>query len=161
MRTVPLPNGHSFALYQSALELPARRHLEYQCYLVQDAGIGSDMEAVHAHFGKLARLMAAGKQAEASDELANLHFNLNYLLERFSPRHLSFACLVTQIDGQPLPWDPTDEGLQQVIARLSELGLTEELLQAEYEAVKKNSQKSGNTSSPLMATASSSPTPSS
>jgi hypothetical protein len=137
MHIVALPDGHSFAMYHSALELPARRHLEYQCRLVQDSGIGSDMDAVYAHLAKAGRLVAAGKQTEAGDELANLHYNLNFLLERFSPRHLSFACLITQIDGQPVPWDPTEEGLQRVIEQLSELGLTEGILQAEFEDVKK------------------------
>lgn len=139
MRTILLAAGHSVALYQSPLELPARRHLEYQCRLVQDAGIGSTMTAVAAHFDRLSRLLAAGKTTEASDELANLHYNLNFALEKFSPQHLAFACLVAQVDDKPVDFDPSEEGLQALVARLSDYGLTQGHVEAELETVKKNS----------------------
>lgn len=142
MRLIPLKDGHSASLFFSADELTARRYNEFQHYLVQDTGIGSDENAVQQHFGSLAARLAAAQTdpeqlALAADELALLHYNFNFMLGRTQNKQLSFAVLVGAVDGQPTN-DLSEEGLTALIARLSDYGLTQGQIQsAVAEFVKK------------------------
>jgi len=138
MRTLPLADGHIVTLYQSMHELPAQRHSEFQCRLVQAAGIGSTMADVNKHFERLAQFMAAGRSADAADELAHLHYNFNFALEQFSPETLAFGCLVAAVDGQPTPAKCEDDGLQELLNQLSGWGLTAGLVEDICQEVKKN-----------------------
>lgn len=129
MRTIILNDGHTASFYLSAHEIPIGRYTEFQHYQVQDAGIGSDDEAVNRHFSNLtARLMAAQTDPEqfgpAADELALLHYNFNFMRVRFQPKQLAFAALVGAVDGQPTT-DVSEEGLSELVARLGSWGLTQ------------------------------------
>jgi len=129
MQTVPLGDAHHVSLYQSIFELPAGRHATMQQYLVQAAGIGSSIGAVQRHFEQLAALMVAAQQephrlGEAADELANLHYNVQFMLEKFDPTQLAFGCLVAAVDGVPVT-DLSEQGLKELLLRLSAMGLTQ------------------------------------
>lgn len=137
MRTIQLSSDHSISLYQSAQELPARRHLAFNCYLVQQGGIGSTPEDISQRFSRCGQLMAAGMHQDAATELANLHYSFQFALQQFSPLQLAFGCLLAEVDGQPVT-DYSEPALQALLARLSEQGLTQTMVTAEVEDVKKN-----------------------
>ena len=122
MRIIPLL-PHTVTIYQSIQELPERRHQEFQYYLLQETGIGSTVTAVEQHFERLASFITHNMQQEAADELANLHYNFSFALERFSPASLAFGCLVAAVDEVATD-DLSEEGLQQLVTRLSTYGLS-------------------------------------
>lgn len=129
MRTLTLNDGHTVSFYLSAYEIPAGRYTEFQHYQAQDAGIGSDDEAVDRHFSNVtARLMAAQTDPEqlgpAADELALLHYNFQFMRDRYQPKQLAFAALVGAVDGMPTT-DLSDDGLSELVTRLSGYGLTQ------------------------------------
>jgi hypothetical protein len=129
MRVLELNGGHTASLYLSAHEIPAGRYTEYQHYLVQDAGIGSDEGAVERHFGNLTARIAAAESdpkqiALAADELALLHYNFEFMRQRVNCKQLAFGCLVGAVDGVPTT-DLSEDALTVLLARLSAHGLTQ------------------------------------
>ncbi|WP_151086854.1 hypothetical protein [Hymenobacter baengnokdamensis] len=129
MRTLTLDNGHTASFYLSAHEITAGRYTEFQHYQMQDAGIGSDEEAVDRHFASLAARLAAAQADSkqlvyAADELALLHYNFQFMRGRDQPGQLAFAVLVGAVDGIPTT-DLSEEGLKALISRLSSYGLTQ------------------------------------
>ncbi|MDF7810700.1 hypothetical protein [Hymenobacter sp. YC55] len=141
MRLITLPAQHTINLYQTVHELPARRHLHYNCYLVQAAGIGNTIDDVNHRLSRLGQLVAAGKQQDAAVELENLHYALHWAIEKFSPEQMAFGMLIAAVDGVPLT-DFSEENLKRLLDQLSDWGLTTGMVTAEVEDVKKNSRLS-------------------
>jgi len=141
MRTLTLPGGTRVRLFQSIFELSATRHNELQHWLVRGAGIGSGVGAIDRHFSTVTAYLAADKREEAADALALLHYAFAETLAQFSPKHLAFGVLVASVDEVPCQ-DFSEPGLEALLATLSELGLTEQMVTAEVEDVKKNWQRS-------------------
>jgi len=140
MRTISLvaPYAtHEVKLYQSIFELPADEHAAFQRYLLQEAHIGSTLADVQQHFAKLDQLLSEGRLEEAGDERALLHYNLQFILEGFSPSSLAFGCLVYALDGERIQ-DRTEEGLRALLTNLSLSGLTAGHVQELLDEVKKN-----------------------
>lgn len=136
MRALTLPTGPVLELYQSIFELPAGRHSEFQYWLIRQAGIGSDAAAIGQRFSTATALLAAGKNEEAADALAVLHYAFNEALASFSSRQFAFGCLVAGWNGRP--WtDTTEEGLSRLLEELTAAGLIEGMVVGEVEAVKK------------------------
>ena len=133
MREVTLA-GHRVTLYTSIEELPMARFHKYNKYLLVDAGIGSDMQAVDGHISRVVQYIKDGKREEAGRELENLRQNFYMIMSETNPRQMSFACLVKELDGEVCD-DLSDEGLQRVCAKLSDIPVNE--VTAEHEAVKK------------------------
>jgi hypothetical protein len=129
MRTITLNDGHIASFYSSAHEIPVGRYTEFQYYQVQDAGIGSDEGAVDRHFGNLSARMAAAQAdpeqlGPAADELALLHYNFQFMRDRYQPNQLAFAVLVGAVDGVPTT-DVSEDGLVALVTRLHGYGLTQ------------------------------------
>lgn len=137
MRELTLSHSHSVTLYESIFELPEVRRLEFNCYLAQEMGIGADVPSLHRHFSSVTNFLASGQPAEAADELAQLLFNVQFMLEKFGPQSLSFCVLVAQVDGIPTA-DYTETGLTALRDRLSSYGLTAGQVETEVATVKKN-----------------------
>lgn len=138
MRTLPLPTGTLLQLYESVFELPAGRHNEFQYWLTRGAGIGSGVQDIERHFATTAAFLAADEPEKAADALALLHYAFGDTLDKFSSKHLAFGCLVAEWPlGQPVT-DLTEAGLTRLRDELSAAGLTEGMVTAEVEEVKKN-----------------------
>lgn len=148
MRTLTLPDGSGLSLWQSAHELPAGRHSEFQYWLIRESGIGSDAASVEQRLSQTAALLAAAaaqqgdaagmakRLEEAGDALALVHYAFNDALDKFSSRQLAFGCLVAEWRGKP--WtDASEEGLGRLRDELSAAGLTEGLVVGEVDALKK------------------------
>lgn len=110
---------HKVRIYESIDELPMERFHRYNKYLLIDAGLGSDISTLDAHIEKVVRFMHSGDTENATKELENLRQNVFLVQTEQSPRMLSFACLVSAIDGKPCD-DLTDEGLERVRRMLTD-----------------------------------------
>ncbi|HEX8656189.1 MAG TPA: hypothetical protein VF690_01570 [Hymenobacter sp.] len=137
MRDLQLSFRHTCTLYQSIFELPEARRIEFNCYMLQETGIGSSFASVQQHFASVMAFLAADRRTEAADELAVLLYNFNFMLEKFSPRSLAFGCLVAAVDGVPVT-DYSETGLTTLRDQLSRYGLTAGMVEEEVAAVKKN-----------------------
>lgn len=104
---------HAVKVYDSIDDLPMVRFHKYNKMLLIDAGIGSDMQSFDAHVEKVARFMQNGDNENAIKELENLRQNVYVIQTEQSPRNLSFAALVAEIDGKACD-DLSDEGLDRV-----------------------------------------------
>lgn len=136
MRTIPTPQG-SFRISESIKELPIHRFSEFQKYLLQDSGIGSDIESIYRHSEKLDIFLASNKVQEAINERANQHFNFFYMLNRISITHLTFAVFVDSIDDKPVT-DYSESNLLLVCEQLGKVnGLQRQELESILEDVKK------------------------
>lgn len=127
---------HSFKLWTSIKELPADRFSDFQKYLIQASGVGSDMAAVNAHFTNLDLFLSAGKLDEARQERLNLQRNIFYSLSGISIDSYVFACLVAELDGQPVT-DFTEPGLSRTLETLKNWGITYGTIADTLDEVKK------------------------
>jgi hypothetical protein len=125
---------HRVKVYDSIDDLPMARFHKYNKMLLIDAGIGSDIASFDAHIEKVVRYLRNGDTEDAGKELENLRQNVFVIQTEQSPRNLSFAALVAEIDGKPCD-DLSDEGLEAVRMKLTDAPRKD--VTAAYAAVKK------------------------
>ena len=116
MKTIELA-GHVVVIYDSIDELPIKRFHVYNRYLLVDAGIGSDITDFDNHVERVVQYIKQGDNTNAGKEMDNLRQNVFLILNQQSVEHLSFACLVKQIDGVRYD-DMSQEGLEKVLELL-------------------------------------------
>lgn len=104
---------HRVRLYDSIDDLPMERFHRYNKMLLIDAGLGSDISAMDAHVEKVVRFMRGGDVDSATKELENLRQTVYLVQTEQSPRNLSFACLVAEVDGKDCN-DLSEDGLEKV-----------------------------------------------
>ena len=155
MRILELPANKTVHIRETAKELPINRYTDFQKYLIQVAGLGSDMPGVDIHFGKLFRFLGAGMTEEASREAYNLYNNIFLAINKVDIDSVAFNCLVDSIthykpDPDPktgkLPidyietiTDYSEAGLIALAGRLGEYGLTRLMVDDILQDVKKKS----------------------
>lgn len=132
MKTLKL-GGHTVKIYDDIETLPIVRFHRYNKMLLLDAGIGSDMVAVANHIER-AKLYLRDRDENALTELDNLMQSVMMIHGGLSPRHLSFACLVAEVDGHPTD-DISDDGLKATLSLIGNTPTNE--LEAESLSVKK------------------------
>lgn len=139
-------------VYNSVKELPIELSKKMQSYLLQESGVGSTVQDVDGHLARLTTFLAKDMKAEAIEETQNLRLALfsGVMEMRFdSP---AFGCLVYSVDGKRVE-DYSATGLQELMAMLSEKGLTNEKMEEVLSDVKKNLIPNGNfISLPFLAT---------
>lgn len=127
MHTLTLPGG-PVVLYDSPRKMPELQRVEHDYYKLIDSGIGSTIGDVDRHFEPLTLLFGStdvDAQVNAVNNLRYLFFNLIH--KQISPNSLAFAAMVKTVDG--VEWDDyTQEGLQQLVTRMSDMGLTQEVI---------------------------------
>jgi len=139
MRTITgshYPHGQA-SFCETIKELPIDRYSEFQKYLLQDSGMGSDIEAIQRHNEKIDLFLAANKIPEAITERTNQHFNFFFMLNRINITHISFAVLVSSIADKHIE-DYSETNLLTVCSQLGKQGFTHEQLVAILDDVKKN-----------------------
>lgn len=112
MRNVRIGN-HRVLMYDSIDDLPMERFHRYNKFMLIDAGLGSDISTMDAHIEKVTRFMSTGDTESALKELENLRQNIYLVQTEQSPKNLSFACLVAEIDGKEYN-DLSEDGLEKV-----------------------------------------------
>ncbi len=103
-------------------------------YLLQDAGIGSDMQAIDDHFKSLDAFLGGGKIEEAKQERENLRFAFYTMLQEVSYKALAFGCHIFSIDGVEV----TDRSEEALTVMLDSLPLSMTDLEEILTEVKKN-----------------------
>jgi hypothetical protein len=103
--------------------MPIDLFTETKKYIIQDAGIGSDMPAVSNHYSNLYQFLGNGMTQEAAAEAYNLYANIFMMLKGISIDHLTFACFVHSIQDKPLT-DHSETNLRAVCKTLGQMGLT-------------------------------------
>lgn len=125
-------------LYGSIKELPIIRYKLMQSYMLQDAGIGNTIDAIDQRLNNLILFASNGKTDEVVTEVANLRYAFFSMLNKIDYNSLSFACLITEIDGQERN-DLTDAGLSSVVNEISSMPY--DSMQEHWEQIKKNWSK--------------------
>lgn len=121
----PFSRRHVVKLYDEIKEMPIRRAHEFNKLLLQDAGIGSDMESVGRHFSMFHSLIKTDKKAELMQEATNLHNNLFFIIQGLNIRSYCFASLVAEIDGRKYN-DLSTSGAEKTVEALEKVGLRNE-----------------------------------
>lgn len=119
MRTVKI-GTHTVEMYDAIDELPMARFHKYQKYLLIDSGIGSTIEDFDRRIEKARRFCMQNDAANAQKELENMRQCVYMIENGLSPKHLSFACLVSTIDGKQCN-DLSDDALQKVVETFAEV----------------------------------------
>lgn len=151
MRIVELPGSNkSVNIRETPKELPINRYADFQKYLVQAAGLGSDMTMVEEHFSRFFRLQAGAFYEDATREAFNLYQNIHIMLNKIDIESVAFGCLIdsiTHFTGSKKLEDATvekitdysEDGLVTLANRLGEYGLTKEMVSEIVSNVKKKS----------------------
>lgn len=130
-------NGHKLEMFDSIQELPIYRFQLYNLNLMLDAGIGSDINDFDSRCNNVRRLMVKDQEA-ASRELHNMQQLIRFFMSNTSPKIRSFVVLIHKIDGVEVKESElTDEGISDIIKKLSEKGFARKLLDSFLDAVKK------------------------
>ena len=136
MRLITAQDGTSVKIFSSAKELTIERYTELQKQLVMQAYTGSDTQSIASSIEKLSALIADDKKDEATIQCDNLKKALNAAMFSTSYYTTAFAVLVAEI-GKETYSDMTNEGLQTVVDRLKEIGVTYGQIESSVEEVKK------------------------
>jgi hypothetical protein len=135
MRSIQLNPQNTLRYYQSIMELPAGRHMEYQCYMALDAGVGSTEQDVARHEQMAERFATRpGKEQEEFLERCNAHYAQHFVKTNYSPRRLAFASLVESVNGIAAN-DLTEHGLESLLTQLQVFSLTNEQVEECLESV--------------------------
>lgn len=129
MKTVII-NNTKLELYDSIDEMPIVNFQKYNKYLLIDAGIGSDIDAVDGHIVNIAKYVNKGDKKNAMQELQNMRQNMHMIVSGVSPKYMAFAALIARIDGKEQK-DLSDSRLQEILQDLNDVPhgiLTEWLL---------------------------------
>ena len=140
MQEVKLGEGMTLKVYSSIKELPIRVTKEMNKYLIQDAGLGADIESVDAHLAQLLLFIGHGKNAEAMEEAKNMRLGIFSALSKLDFRSLSMACMIQSVNGIPVT-DYTEDGLRNLIEQIGDYPSSE--LESVIDQVKKNLIPSG------------------
>ena len=127
-------------MYDNIDQLPIDRFNKANKYWMLHDNIGSSLEDIDKnHLSKLA--MIAGDKAKSLKEIQNLRILIFNVINEINVKHLSFACLISKIDGVPTE-DTSDNGLKKILKDLSDKGLTNELLKKKLKQAEQRSTKS-------------------
>ena len=130
-------NGHKIKVFNSIEDMPIERFRYFNRYLVTDAGIGGDIEAVASKLGAVVSYIDLGRTDEAKTATRNIIFAINNCIEMNSPEMMSFVCLVHSVDGVNVgDRYRTPEGCSEVIDQLKKVKVS--FLKSVIENVKKN-----------------------
>jgi len=124
---------HEVEMYDAIDELPIVRFHKYQKLLLVDAGVGSDIAGFDQKLEKAKRFIASEKPEQAIQELENLRQGVFMIQNETSPKHKSFAALVTKVDGKE--FGITDAELDEITAILNDVPVRE--LADQLDSVKK------------------------
>lgn len=113
-------HGKTLELYDSIDELPIINFQKYNKYLMLDAGIGSTVDDIDAHIGKVAKFVKRGDTKNALLELQNMRQSMYMINEAISPKYMAFTTLIKTIDGKELT-DLSDDNLKSILKDISHI----------------------------------------
>jgi hypothetical protein len=111
-------NGQTIVFYSSIKEMPIKLYNLTQRYILQDMGIGSDMNAIDSHFSALDGFLAANKIDDAKKERENMRFAFYTMLEQVNYKSLTFGCHIFSVDGIEVI-DRSEEAITELLNTLT------------------------------------------
>lgn len=116
----------TISLYDDIDQLPVERFNKANKYWMLHDNIGSSISDFDAnHFNKLTLL--AGDKQKCIAELNNFRILVFNIQNEINVEHLSFACLIHSVDGEEQS-DLSEDALKRLLKRLSDKGLTQDIL---------------------------------
>lgn len=134
-------------LFDSDRDLTIDRYTEFQCLVLEDIGVGSDVPSIGRHFQQLHTYLSANKSNQGWKEARNLHNNIYFMIEKINTQSLCFAPLIHKIDDkEPFPgFSPTEyhfDNVRKVLKDLAQKGLKQSHVTDILDEVKKNLKQS-------------------
>lgn len=129
-------DGTVILYYANPKELPAGRFKDFQKYVFEDWGIGTDMKAIDQRLATTYNMIMQDMKDKALQELRNFRMTANYILNKLSIKSYALAVLITQI-GEEKFTDYSESGLNLIIEKLDD-NLTQMQMEEVVETVKKN-----------------------
>lgn len=136
MQVIEGSGGIKIHYYANPKELPAGRFKDFQKYMFEDWGVGTDMKAIDARLSTAFNMIQQDMKDKALQELYNLRMAANYILNKLSIKSYAFAVLIGKINDDVCT-DYSEDGLKAIIEKI-EGNLTQQQIETVAEAVKKN-----------------------
>jgi hypothetical protein len=131
-------NNHTVTLYENVKELPIKRYVAFQKYVLLDSGVGGDIDSIGNHFSRLFQFLANRLIDEATEETKNLYYNLFMIMEEINPTSRAFACIVHKIDDEIITGF-SEEDVKRTVEKLAEIEITQRHIEEYVDNVKKKS----------------------
>lgn len=124
-------------MYDDIDQLSIERFNKANKYWMLHDNIGSSIADFDTnHFNKMALL--AGDKEKCIAEMNNFRILVFNIQNEINVEHLSFACLVHSVDGKDND-DLSEDALRGMLKRLSDRGLTQELLKKKLQTLGRKS----------------------
>lgn len=123
-------------LWDDLSEMPATRMQEFNVAVLVDANVGADLEAIDLHLQRMLKLIKLEDKEKLTNEVMAMRQSMFFVIQKVSPRHKAFVALIKTINGKPLD-TLSEEKVKEVIAKLSDEGLTESKIREVVATVKK------------------------
>ena len=128
--------GVEVEFFDTAEKMTMKRYNRFNKYIMVDNEVGSDFAAFNKRLSKAIQFLTKKMTTEAVKELGNFRQMVYNAFMEYSPKGMALALLVHKIDGEEQK-DITASGLNKVLDRLEELGITQEFVNSEVLEVKK------------------------
>lgn len=145
MIKIELPN-YTVELYDSIKDIPAERDTLMNYYLLEDSGIGSDLQSIESHLSHIIDAINTDKKDHVRDAIYNFRASCYSMITRYRPDQIAWACMIKTVNGESLT-DFSAESLQRLVKQLSDDGLTAGKIEDTFEEIKKKLPTNWETSS--------------
>jgi hypothetical protein len=131
--------SNKIEFYQSPEELPVKRYQRFQKFVMIDSEVGSTFQDFDERSLKVIELLRKKMIGDAVKELENKRQAAFNAYEEYSPKHFALALMVKSINGVDYTgkYYLTEEGLNEIIDKLEEIGYSEKQLVNDLDVVKK------------------------
>jgi len=119
-------------MYDNIDQLEIQDFVRANKYWMLHDNLGSTFEEIDNNHLRNLFLIIDDKK-KLIKELKNLRILIHDIINELNVQHLSFAMLIHSINGKEIG-DRSEDGLKQVLARLSKAGLTQEVLKKKLKA---------------------------
>jgi len=127
--------------YDSAETCPFKRYQKFNKFLALDGEVGSTPQDIFKRIDRALGYNKGGDQDGVIRELSNLKMTMTNIINEYTPKGTALALMVKSIDGVACT-DISTEGLEAVIQRLSDGGMSFEEVENKTVEIKKKSRKS-------------------
>ena len=122
-----LAKKHKVILYDNIENMPIVLFSKMQKYQMVESGIGATIGDFDNHFENVIEFLKHDKKDKAIKEMGNIRHLFWHSLNEVDPSHLAFCCLIYSIDGKEIV-DYSENSLEKIREKLSEIGLTQKLI---------------------------------
>ena len=124
-------------LFDSIDKLPFERFNAFNKYVMLDSELGATVQDFDKVTVRVYEFISKEMYEEAKNELLNLRIVVNNILTGNSSKGLSFASLISKVNGKPLD-DYSEDKLKSLLSDLSKEGLdVKQVIEATAEVKKK------------------------